>query len=114
MGNKLGRNAACVCGSGIKYKRCCGTNDKNVPVIIPDMMRNIQRNGRCFMCGSEQVYYVGVFVPDDATAELIGQPVGKRRFVLYPLCRPCFDNKDTAKIEAKIIQENSRCTNLTG
>jgi preprotein translocase subunit SecA len=25
-GNKVGRNAACPCGSGKKYKRCCGAN----------------------------------------------------------------------------------------
>ena len=25
-GNKIGRNAPCPCGSGKKYKRCCGAN----------------------------------------------------------------------------------------
>ncbi len=24
--NKMGRNNKCPCGSGVKYKRCCGEN----------------------------------------------------------------------------------------
>ena len=27
-GKKIGRNDACPCGSGAKYKRCCATRDK--------------------------------------------------------------------------------------
>jgi preprotein translocase subunit SecA len=27
VGVKVGRNAACPCGSGKKYKRCCGANN---------------------------------------------------------------------------------------
>lgn len=32
---KTGRNSACTCGSGLKYKQCCGQNEgKSSPVII--------------------------------------------------------------------------------
>ncbi|HBN84048.1 MAG TPA: hypothetical protein DDZ89_09410 [Clostridiales bacterium] len=27
MGNKIGRNDPCPCGSGKKYKKCCGKQD---------------------------------------------------------------------------------------
>jgi len=26
--NKIGRNAPCPCGSGLKYKKCCMKNEK--------------------------------------------------------------------------------------
>ncbi|MGY9063023.1 MAG: SEC-C metal-binding domain-containing protein [Rhodospirillales bacterium] len=26
FGKKVGRNEPCICGSGRKYKRCCGNN----------------------------------------------------------------------------------------
>ena len=28
--SKIGRNAPCPCGSGLKYKRCCGAGDRSL------------------------------------------------------------------------------------
>ena len=28
--NKIGRNDACPCGSGKKYKKCCGNNTQRI------------------------------------------------------------------------------------
>lgn len=37
MGNKVGRNDPCPCGSGKKYKKCCLEKDENVIVFpVPD------------------------------------------------------------------------------
>jgi len=45
--NKIGRNEPCPCGSGIKYKNCCGGNGK------PDSVKKkvLTQNGmnRCFL-----------------------------------------------------------------
>ena len=35
MGNKIGRNEKCLCGSGKKYKKCCIGKISNVKIPSP-------------------------------------------------------------------------------
>lgn len=44
--NKLGRNEACHCGSGNKYKRCCLPSDTTFPQDIQQMSKSIQLKSR--------------------------------------------------------------------
>ncbi|PYV69070.1 MAG: hypothetical protein DMG96_34835 [Acidobacteria bacterium] len=43
----VGRNAACPCGSGKKYKRCCGvqTVESSPPRAIPSVYQPIAAHG---------------------------------------------------------------------
>ena len=34
MSNKIGRNDVCHCGSGLKYKRCCGQKNMDREVMF--------------------------------------------------------------------------------
>lgn len=43
MGNKIGRNQPCPCGSGLKYKRCCG-RIRNTEVASTSMPKIDSRN----------------------------------------------------------------------
>jgi len=38
MGPKVGRNDPCPCGSGKKYKKCCGPLEKHEPLILPSVL----------------------------------------------------------------------------
>jgi len=33
---KQSLNSPCACGSGLKYKRCCGTRDRHTPRVTPE------------------------------------------------------------------------------
>lgn len=38
MGGKVGRNDPCPCGSGKKYKKCCGPKESHEPLILPPVL----------------------------------------------------------------------------
>ena len=54
----------------------------------------------CLLCGG-QTEFVGVFVPYDPLS--VSTPVGKRRYVLYPLCSACHGKPETAETVEDII-----------
>ena len=49
---KIGRNELCLCGSGIKYKKCClnKTAEKRLSEAIMYSMESIERNARIKQC----------------------------------------------------------------
>jgi hypothetical protein len=46
---KLGRNDPCPCGSGLKYKRCCGAARKNIAGLEP-VLESSSMNRSCGEC----------------------------------------------------------------
>lgn len=66
---KIGRNEACPCGSGSKYKRCCLQKDKAEESVDSPMqqlrlslMAEIEKIQRAAKQGEEIVRELGVFV----------------------------------------------------
>ena len=66
---KIGRNDACPCGSGLKYKRCCLQKDKAEESAASPMqqlrlslMAEIEKIQRAAKQGEEIVRELGVFV----------------------------------------------------
>lgn len=65
---KIGRNEACPCGSGLKYKRCCLQKEKTEETVSPmgqlklSLMAEIEKIQRAAKQGEEIVRELGVFV----------------------------------------------------
>jgi hypothetical protein len=63
----------------------------------------------CCLCRSGKAEVSALYTPpDDAGAKMIGQPMGKRRFIIYALCRKCADLPDRAeRVEATVVWASS-------
>lgn len=65
---KIGRNEACPCGSGLKYKRCCLKKDKADEAVSPmqqlklSLIAEIEKIQRAAKQHEEIVRELGVFV----------------------------------------------------
>ena len=108
---KIGRNEACPCGSGLKYKRCCLQKEKPEETVSPmqqlklSLIAEIEKIQRAAKQGEEIVRELGVFVlwsDNDGDAWLmevsesdIVQVAGKGE----PLEFPIDENPETIEIE---------------
>lgn len=63
----------------------------------------------CCLCGNAKAPISALYAPaDDAGAQMIGQPAGKQRFILYALCTECVDLPDRAeRVEAIVVWASS-------
>jgi hypothetical protein len=63
----------------------------------------------CCLCGTRKAPVSALYAPtDEAGAKMIGQPVGKRRFIIYALCRECASLPDRAeRVEATVVWASS-------
>lgn len=64
----------------------------------------------CILCGVRADIGVALF-PDDDFAKKIGQPRGKCRVVVYPICSKCQKKKDASKrAEQEILADYRKAT----
>ena len=56
MGNKIGRNEPCSCGSGKKYKVCCYLTDRNK--IITKGLNSISKDSYFIRLIDDKEYYM--------------------------------------------------------
>lgn len=76
--------------------------------LIKSAMANPTAYGvvHCAICGASQFYVVGLFQATEEFSRRIGAPAGKRRDIVYGLCRTCYELPDVfQKVEASILRD---------